>query len=69
MKALDGSKSVDSFLTGTLKRSKSYFSELGSKRLDEVEALAKGGEPRAQKMMKLVKQGARRIQEKVGGKP
>jgi hypothetical protein len=66
--ALIPTRSADSYLTGTLKRSPSYASEYGMKTIQDLEDLAKVGNQKAQKMLKLVKQAAR-LQGKVGGKP
>jgi hypothetical protein len=61
------SRTADSYLTGTLKRSPSYASEYGTSTIRELEDLVRRGDQKAGKMLKLVKQAAR-LQQKVGGK-
>jgi hypothetical protein len=61
-------KSADAYLTGTLKRSPSYSREYGSFTIGELDGLAKAGDRKAARMLKLVKQAAR-LREKMGSKP
>jgi hypothetical protein len=60
-------QNVDKYLTGTLKRSRSYSTEYGSLTIPDLQRLAKTGDRKASKMLKLVKQAAR-LREKMGGK-
>ena len=60
-------RTADSYLSGTLKRSPSYAGEYGARTIRELELLAKTDQ-KARKMLKLVKQAVR-LQEKYGGKP
>jgi hypothetical protein len=61
---LNGAKSIRSYISATLQRSKSWAGELADMALADVEALAASGSPKAQKMLKLVKDSAR-LMEKV----
>ena len=60
-------KKADELISGSLKRSKSYHSELGSKTKDEIIDLARKGNQAAKQMKKLIEQGER-LREKVKGK-
>jgi RHS repeat-associated protein len=54
---------ADELISGSLKRSPSYHSPYGSKTYQQILDLAKGGDPKAKKMKKLI-ENAERLREK-----
>jgi hypothetical protein len=66
-----GARRVGDLISGSLKRSSSYRSELADKTYQEIVDLARSNGPQAEaakKMKKLVDE-AQRLQEKISGKP
>jgi RHS repeat-associated protein len=60
-------KKADDLIPGSLKRSRSYHSDLGGKTKEEILKMEKGGDPRAAQMKKLIEQ-SERLLEKTKGK-